>query len=120
MDGVVVLLVDGSDQLEVTNLIALCLFRAEEGDGSLGRNSSTNRDLTSGDEDEAVTLGLPGEVDDGVLDGIDNLDWHTLLLDAEDLEVGGHGLLALAVTVDLDTEERAVALPVQLGVGNVE
>jgi hypothetical protein len=120
VNGVVVLLVDGADKLEVTNLVALCLFRAEEGDGSLGGHGGTNRHLTCGDENETVTLGLPGEVDDGILDGVNDLDGHTLFSDAEDLEVGGHGLLALAVTIDLDTEVGGVALPVKLCVGNVE
>ena len=120
MNGVVVLFVGGADQLEVTNLVALCLFRAEEGDGSLGGYSSANRHLTCGDENETVTLGLPGEVDDGVLDGIDDLNGHTLFSNTENLEVGGHRLLALAVTVDLDTQVGAVALPVKLGIGNVE
>jgi hypothetical protein len=90
VNGVVVLLVGGADQLEVTNLVALCLFRAEERDGSLGGYGGTNRYLTSGDENETVTLGLPGEVDDSVLDGVNNLDRHTLFSNAEDLEVGGH------------------------------
>lgn len=88
MDGVVVLLVDGADQLEVTNLIALDLLGAEEGNRCLGRDGGTDGHLAGGDEDKTVTLGLPGKVDNSVLDGINNLDGHTLLLDAEDFEVG--------------------------------
>lgn len=120
VDGVVVLLVDGADQLEVANTVALDLLRAEEADGGLGRNSRSRRNLASGDEDETVTLGFPREVDDCVLDAINDLNRYTLLADAEDLKVGGQALLALAVPVDLDAEEVGVGLPVKLGVGNVE
>lgn len=120
VDGVVVLLVDGADQLEVTNTVALDLLGAEEADGSLGRDSRSRRNLASGNEDETVALGFPREVDDCVLDAINDLNWHALLTNAEDLEVGGQALLALAVSVDLDAEEVGVGLPVKLGVGNVE
>jgi len=90
VDGVVVLLIGGADQLEVTNLVALCLFRAEERNRSLRGHGGTNGDLARSNENETVTLRLPGEVDDGVLDGVNNLDGHTLLSNAEDFEVGGH------------------------------
>lgn len=90
MNSVVVLLVHGADKLEVTDLVALCLLRAEEGDGGLRRHGGTDRYLTGSDENETVTLGFPSEVDDSVLDGVDDLNGHTLFSDTEDLEVGGH------------------------------
>ena len=53
--------------------------------GSLGRDGgSCRRDLSRGNQDKAVPLGFPSEVDDSVLDSIDNLDGHALLLHAED------------------------------------
>lgn len=90
MNSVVVLLVHSADKLEVSDLVALCLLWAEEGDRGLGRHGGTDGHLTGGDENETVTLRLPGEVDDGVLDGINNLNGDTLFSDTEDLEVGGH------------------------------
>ena len=120
MDSVVVLLVDCADKLEVANTVTLDLLGAEEANGSLGCNSGTRCDLAGSDKNETVTLGLPGEVDDGFLDAVDDLDGDALLSDAENLEVGGKTLLALAVPVDLDADEVGVRLPVELGVGDIE
>jgi hypothetical protein len=120
VNGVVVLLVNGANQLEVTNAVTLDLLGTEEADGSLGWLSRALRDFACGDENETVALGLPSEVDNCVFDTVDDLNGDTLLANAEDFEVGGHALLALAVPVDLDAEEVGVGLPVKLGVGDVE
>lgn len=108
MDGVVVLLVDCSDKLEVADSVALGLLGTEEGDGGLWWYGSTSGDLAGSDQDEAVALGLPSKVDNGVLDGINNLNRHALFPDAENLEVGSQRLLRLGVTIDLDAEEVGV------------
>jgi len=120
VDGVVVLLVNGANQLEVTNAVALDLLGTEEADGSLGWLSGTLGNLASGDQNETVALGFPSEVDNCVFDAVDDLNGHTLLTNAEDFEVGGQALLALAVPVNLDANKVCVGLPVELGIGNVE
>ncbi|KAI6750781.1 hypothetical protein HG530_014231 [Fusarium avenaceum] len=94
--------------------------RAEERDSSLGGNSSDAHRLGCGNNGEPVTLGLPSEVDDGILDGIDNFNRNTLLLDAENLKCGGLRLLGLGVTVDLNTNVGGVGLPVKLSIANTE
>ena len=120
VDGVAVLLLDGADVLEVADAGALDLLRAEEGDGRLGRHGGRHDDLGRGDKDEAVALGLPGEVDDSVLDRVDHLDRHALLPHAEDFQVRRERLLRLGVPVHLDADVGALRLPVELGVGDVE
>lgn len=106
--------------LEVTGVGTLGLLRAEKGDCRLGGDSCGTDRLGCGNDGETVTLGLPGKVDDGVLDGVDNLDRDTLLLDAEDLEGRGLRLLGLGVTVDLDAEVGALGLPVELSITDTE
>ena len=118
--GVAVLLLDGADVFEIADAGALDLLRAEEGDGGLGRYGCGHDDLSRGDEDEAVALGLPGEVDDGVLDRVDDLDGNALFAHAEDFEVRRHRLFRLRVPVHLDADVGALRLPVQLGVCDVE
>jgi hypothetical protein len=113
------LLIDRPNKLEVTSSVAL-LLRGEEGDGGLGGNGNTGRGLAVGNEDETRTVRLPREVDDSVLETVDDLDRHTLLANPEDLEVGGHRLLGLGVTVDLDANIGTLGLPVDLDIGNVE
>ena len=120
VDGVVVLLFERAQVLEVADRVALGLLGAEEGNGCLGCHSRGADGLGCGDDDEAVALGLPGKVDDSILDSVNHLDRHTLLLDAEDLERGRLRLLGLGVPVDLDADVRAVRLPVQLGVRDAE
>jgi hypothetical protein len=119
VDTVAGLLLNCPDKLEVTGSVAL-LLRSEEGDGSLGENGSTGRSLTISDQDETRPVGLPREVDDSVLETVNNLDGHTLLANTEDLQVGGHGLLGLGVTVNLDANIGTLRLPVELDIGHVE
>lgn len=106
--------------LEVAHVLALGLLGAEEGNGSLGRDGGDADRLGCGDDGEAVTLGLPSKVNDSVLDGVDNLNRHTLLLHAEDLKSGGLRLLGLGVSVDLDTQVGGLRLPVKLGIADTE
>ena len=120
VDSIAILLLDGADGFEVAHAGALDLLRAEEGYRRLGGHGGGHDDLGRGDEHEAVPLGLPGEVDDGVLDRIDDLDGHALFPDAEDFEVGRERLFGLGVPVHLDADVGALGLPVELGVGDVE
>lgn len=106
--------------LEVAHVLTLGLLGTEEGNGSLGRDGSDTHGLGCGDDGEAVALRLPGKVNDGVLDGVDNFNGDTLFLDAEDLKSGGLRLLGLGVSVDLDTEVGGLGLPVELGVADTE
>ena len=119
VDTVAGLLLNGADELEVARCVAL-LLGGEERDSSLGKDCSTGGGLAVCDDDETRPIRLPGEVDDGILQAIHNLDWHTLLTNTEDLQVGSHRLLRLGVTVDLDAHVRTLGLPVQLDVRNVE
>ena len=114
VDGVAVLLVDCADVAEVTGGTALELLRGEEGNGRLGGDGSLDDNLAGCDEHEAVALGLPGKVDDGILDRVDDFDGDTLLANTEDLKVGGKRLLGLGVAVDLDADVGGIGLPVQL------
>jgi hypothetical protein len=120
VDGVAVLLVDCADVTEVTGGTTLELLRGEEGNSGLGGNGGLDDNLAGCDEHEAVALGFPGKVDNGILDGVDDLDGDTLLTNTEDLEVGGKRLLRLGVAVDLDANVGGLGLPVQLAVGDVE
>jgi hypothetical protein len=104
VNGIGVLLVHGANVSEIARRTALELFGSEERHCSLGAHGGALNGFASGDEDEAVALGLPGKVDDGVLDGIDDFDGHALFADTEDFEIGGEGLFRLGVTVDLDTD----------------
>lgn len=97
------LLLNCAHKLEVTGSAALLLC-SKELDTSLGGSGRTGRVLAGGDSDEAGSIGLPGEVNNGILQVFNNLNGNTLLLNAENLEVGSHGLLGLGVTVDLDTD----------------
>lgn len=119
VDGVAVLAVRRAHQLEAAQDVAL-LLGGKERHGSLGGHRSTAGSLTSGDDDETVSIGFPGKVNHGVLETVDNLDGHPLLAHPEDFEVGGQRLLGLGVTVDLDTDVGALGLPVQLDIGDVE
>lgn len=121
VDSVRVLLVVCADVLEVTDgSSSLGLLWAVERNRGLWWDSGGDDWLGGGDGDESVTLWLPGEVDDGILDVLDNLDWNSLLLDAENLEGGGEGLLGLGVTVDLDTQVGSLGLPVHAGISDRE
>lgn len=106
--------------LEVADSRAFALLRAEEGHGGLGRDCGLGHRLRRCDYDEPITFGLPGKVNDGVLDRVHNLDGHTLFLYPEDLERCGLRLFRLRVSVDLDTQEGSFTLPVQLGVSDTE
>lgn len=86
VDSVVVLLVEGAEMLKAARDRSLGLLGAEESDGGLGRHSGNANGLGGSDDGETVALGLPCKVDDCILDGVDNLDWNALLLDAEDFE----------------------------------
>lgn len=96
---------------EVANNRALRLFRTEESNRGLGRNGSRTNGFCRRYNDKAVSLGFPGKVDDGVLDGVDYLYGYTLLLYAEDLEGSSLGLLGLGMPIDLDSKVRGVGLP---------
>lgn len=120
VDGVAVLLLESAEVLEVSNSVALGLLGAEESNRRLGGNGGSTDRLGGGDDNEPVALGLPGKVYYGILDGVDNLHGDTLLLDTENLESGGLGLLGLGVTVDLDAKVGTLGLPVKLGIGNAE
>jgi hypothetical protein len=89
VDGIAVLLVVRADVLEVADASALNLLRAVERHGRLWRDGRGGNGFRGSDDDEAVSLGLPREVDNGVLDSLDDLDRNALLLDAEDLQGGG-------------------------------
>lgn len=106
--------------LEVAHGRALGLLRAEEGDRGLGRDRCWPRRLRGCDDDKPVALGLPGKVDDGVLDGVDDLDRYPLFLDSEDLQGGSLRLLRLGMPIDLDGEVRGVGLPVKFGIRDTE
>ena len=95
VDGVAVLLLNGANVLEVAHAGAFDLFGAEEGYGGLGRHGGGHDDLGRGDEDEAVALWLPGEIDDGVFDRVDDFDRDALFAHAEDFEVGRERLFGL-------------------------
>lgn len=103
VNAVAGLFLNCAHKLEVTGSAALLLC-SEELDTGLGGSGRTGRVLTGGDSDEAGSIGLPGEVNNGVLQVVNNLNGNTLLLDAENLQVGSHRLLRLGVTVDLDTD----------------
>lgn len=120
VDGIAVLLVKCAEMLEVAGVGSLGLLWAKEGHGCLGGHCGGSNRLCGADDGETVTLGLPCKVDDCILDSVNNLYGDTLLLDAENLESSGLGLLGLGVTVDLDTEIRGIRLPVELSVANAE
>lgn len=120
VDGVAVFLLDGADVFEVADAGAFYLFGAEEGDGRLGRDGGRHDDFGGGDEDEAVALWLPGEVDDGVFDRVDDLDRHALFPHAEDFEVRRERFLRFGVPIDLDADVGPLRLPVEFCVGDVE
>jgi hypothetical protein len=119
VDTVAGLLIDSAHQLEVTGCVTL-LLRCEERDGSLRANGGALWCLAVCDSNESGSIGLPGKVNDGILQAVNNLNGNTLLANAENLQVGGHGLLGLGVTVDLDADVGTLGLPVQLDIGNVE
>lgn len=120
VDGVVVLLVDGADELEVANGSLLDLWAVER-DGGLwwGTDLDTSWWLLGGDEDEAVALWFPSKVDDGVLE-LEKLNWDLLLGDSEEFEVGESRLLGLGVAVNLDAEVLTLGLPMKLAVRDIE
>lgn len=89
VDGVAVLLVQRAQVLEVACELTLGLLRAEESDGSLGSNGGRTRGLGGGDDGKSISLGLPGKVNDCVLDGVNDFHGNTLLLDAENLQRRG-------------------------------
>lgn len=121
VDSVGVLLIVCADVLEVTDgSSSLGLLWAVERDRGLWWDSGGNNWFGGRDGDESVTLWLPSEVDDGILDVLDNLDWDSLLLDAENLKGRGEGLLGLRVTVDLDTQIGSLGLPVHAGISDRE
>jgi hypothetical protein len=64
-------------------------------------------------DSEPLALRLPREIKNSVLE-LDNLNGIVLLTDTEDLEVAEDRLLRLGVAVDLDAEEIALVLPVEL------
>ncbi len=70
-------------------------------------------DVGRRDQAEPRARGLPGERDDGVLD-LDDLDGNVLLAETEQLEVAVLGLASFGVAVDLDAQEVAVRLEVEL------
>lgn len=119
VNGVAGLLLNGADNLEVAGRDTL-LFGGEERDGGLGENGGAAGGLAGGDGDETSSVGLPSKVDDGILETVDDFDGDTLLAHTENLQVGGHGLLGLGVTVNLDTDVGTLRLPVQLDVRHVE
>jgi hypothetical protein len=90
--------------LEVADGVALDLLGAEEGNCCLGRHSGGSHWLGCSDDDKPITFGLPGKVNNGVLDRVDHLDGDALLPDAENLERSSHRLLGLGVPVDLDAD----------------
>jgi hypothetical protein len=101
-----------TEQLEIT-LLAIKLVKAD---------IRLDRDTWAGiaeirviarDDTEAFAPRLPREVEDGVLE-LDNLHRAVLLPHTEHLEITEDGLLGLCVTVDLDAEEVALVLPVEL------
>ena len=120
VNRVAVLLLNGAYMFEVADAGALYLFGAEEGYGRLWRHGGRHDDFGGGDEDEAVALWLPGEVDDGVFDRVDDLDRHALFPHAEDFEVRRERFLRFRVPVDLDANVGALRLPVEFCVGDVE
>lgn len=102
VDAVARLLVKSAHMLEVADGVALGFFGSKESNGRL-RCSRASGELAGGDEAEAVALGLPSEVDDGLLDGIDDFYRNALLPNAENLKVCGHGLSRLGLLdVNLD------------------
>lgn len=103
VDGVARLLLNGAHKLEVTGRNTL-LLGSEEGNSRLRGSASTAGSLTVRDENETSSIRLPGEVDHGILETVNNLDRNTLLANAENLQVGGHGLLGLGVTIHLHTD----------------
>lgn len=103
VDAVAGLLLNSAHKLEVTGSVAL-LLRREEGDGSLRKDGGTSWCLAVSDNDESGSIRLPGKVNHGILKTVNNLNGHTLLANAEDLQVSGHRLLRLGVTVDLDAD----------------
>lgn len=119
VDTVAGLLLDTPHKFEVAGGAALFL-RSEERDRSLRGNGDAGGGLAISDNDETGSIGLPSKVDDSVLKTVNNLNGNTLLAHAENLEVGGHGLLGLGVTVDLDTDVGTLGLPVQLHIGDIE
>ena len=120
VNRVTVLLLDGAYVFKVADAGTFYLFGAEEGYGGLGRHGGRHDDFGGGDEDEAVTLWLPGEVDDGVFDRVDDLDRHALFPHAEDFKVRRERFLRFRVPVDLDADVGPLRLPVEFCVGDVE
>jgi hypothetical protein len=103
VDTVAGLLLNGANKLEVAGGVAL-LLGGEERDGSLGSDGSALWGLAVCDSNETGSIGLPGKVNNGVLETVNNLNGHTLFANTENLQVGSHGLLGLGVTVDLDAD----------------
>jgi hypothetical protein len=79
--------------LEIANTCSLNFFWTVERYRGFWGNSSGCNDFSGGDDDKSVSLWLPREVDDGVLDGVYNLHRHTLLSYTEDFQTGSEGLL---------------------------
>lgn len=71
----------------------LGLFWGKERDGCLGQHAGAGDSLACCDDDVAVAFGLPGKVDDRVLETVDDLDGDTLFFDTEDFEVCGERFL---------------------------
>lgn len=106
--------------LEVTNGITLGLFGAEERNGGLGRDGGSSWGFWRSDNNKAVSLGLPGKVNNSVLDRVDNFDRNALLLYTENLEGSSLRFLRFGVSVDLDANVGRIRLPVELGIRDAE
>jgi hypothetical protein len=101
-----------TEQLEIT-LLAIKLVKADIRLDRDTRAGITEIRIVAGDDTEAFAPRLPREVEDGVLE-LDDLHRAVLLPHTEHLEITEDGLLGLCVTVDLDAEEVALVLPVEL------
>jgi len=116
----VVLAVELAQLSKVADHRSLGLFRAVERDLRLGGHRCRYRRLRRRDENEPVALGLPGKVDDRILDRGHHLQRHTFFLEAENLQRCLEKLLVAVVAVNLDAQVRRLRLPVKLGIRHIE
>lgn len=105
VDGIAVFPIYRADMFEVSDRCPFGFLGTEEGHGSFGWYSrGDKRCFGGGDKDKPIAFRFPREVDDGIFDRIDDLDWDTLFPNAEDLEVGGQRLFGFRMAIDFYTD----------------
>ena len=111
-DTVASLTIERSELDEVA-LARVELVEADSGLQGAGSDLAGEIGVAGGNQSESVSLRLPRESGNGVLD-LDNLDWNGLLPNSEHFEIAVGCLLRLRQAIDLDAEVVSAVLPVEL------